>query len=65
MTEAVVAGRLTDEVVLVTGAARRTVAELTATLGKPITVLVNNAGKNAYADATKMTVDGGLGVRYA
>jgi NAD(P)-dependent dehydrogenase (short-subunit alcohol dehydrogenase family) len=111
MKEAAVSGRLTDEVVLVTGAARgigkavavkaaeegaavalldilpdelaitaaelkqtgatiasavgditdedavrRTVADLTAELGKPITVLVNNAGKNAYADATQMTV---------
>jgi NAD(P)-dependent dehydrogenase (short-subunit alcohol dehydrogenase family) len=112
MKEVAVAGRLTDEVVLVTGAARgigkavaakaaeegaavalldiladelattaaelkqigatiasavgditdedsvrRAVAELTADLGKPVTVLVNNAGKNAYADATQMTVD--------
>lgn len=45
-------GDITDE-----DSVRRTVAELTADLGKPITVLVNNAGKNAYADATQMTVD--------
>nr|WP_238355221.1 glucose 1-dehydrogenase [Kribbella sandramycini] len=32
------------------------VAQLAAELG-PATVLVNNAGKNAYADATRMTVD--------
>ncbi|TDD47354.1 SDR family oxidoreductase [Kribbella antibiotica] len=32
------------------------VAQLAAELG-PVTVLVNNAGKNAYADATRMTVD--------
>jgi NAD(P)-dependent dehydrogenase (short-subunit alcohol dehydrogenase family) len=112
MEEAAVSGRLTDEVVLVTGAARgigravaakaaeegaavalldiladelasttgeirktgatvaaavgditdedsvrRSVAALTEELGKPITVLVNNAGKNAYADATQMTVE--------
>ena len=45
-------GDITDE-----ESVRRAVAELTATLGKPVTVLVNNAGKNAYADATQMTVD--------
>ncbi|GAA1565297.1 SDR family oxidoreductase [Kribbella sancticallisti] len=44
-------GDITDE-----DSVRRSVAELTADLGKPITVLVNNAGKNAYADATQMTV---------
>jgi NAD(P)-dependent dehydrogenase (short-subunit alcohol dehydrogenase family) len=111
MKEATVSGRLTDEVVLVTGAARgigraiaakaaeegaavalvdvladalettttdlkrsgatvvaavgditveasvrRAVEQATSELG-PVTVLVNNAGKNAYADATRMTVE--------
>lgn len=45
-------GDITDE-----DSVRRAVAELTAALGRPVTVLVNNAGKNAYADATQMTVD--------
>ncbi len=44
-------GDITDEV-----SVRRAVGKLTDDLGRPITVLVNNAGKNAYADATKMTV---------
>lgn len=44
-------GDVTDE-----DAVGRSVAELTESLGRPITVLVNNAGKNAYADATQMTV---------
>jgi NAD(P)-dependent dehydrogenase (short-subunit alcohol dehydrogenase family) len=44
-------GDITDET-----SVRRAVGELAADLG-PITVLVNNAGKNAYADATKMTVE--------
>jgi NAD(P)-dependent dehydrogenase (short-subunit alcohol dehydrogenase family) len=111
MKEATVSGRLTDEVVLVTGAARgigraiaakaaeegaavalvdvladalhtttadlkqagatvfaavgditdetsvrRAVEQAASELG-PATVLVNNAGKNAYADATRMTVE--------
>ncbi len=45
-------GDITDE-----DSVSRAVAELTGALGRPVTVLVNNAGKNAYADATKMTVD--------
>ncbi|TDO54750.1 NAD(P)-dependent dehydrogenase (short-subunit alcohol dehydrogenase family) [Kribbella sp. VKM Ac-2527] len=44
-------GDITDET-----SVRRAVGELAADLG-PITVLVNNAGKNAYANATKMTVE--------
>jgi NAD(P)-dependent dehydrogenase (short-subunit alcohol dehydrogenase family) len=47
---ATVVGDITDE-----DAVRRSVDHLVAELG-PITVLVNNAGKNAYADATEMTV---------
>jgi NAD(P)-dependent dehydrogenase (short-subunit alcohol dehydrogenase family) len=43
-------GDITDE-----NAVRRSVDQLVAELG-PVTVLVNNAGKNAYADATEMTV---------
>ncbi|GAA0960571.1 SDR family oxidoreductase [Kribbella koreensis] len=44
-------GDITDE-----DSVRRSVAELTNTLGRPITVLINNAGRNSYADATTMTV---------
>ncbi|QNE19770.1 glucose 1-dehydrogenase [Kribbella qitaiheensis] len=44
-------GDITDE-----NAVRWSVDQLVDELG-PITVLINNAGKNAYADATKMTVD--------
>jgi NAD(P)-dependent dehydrogenase (short-subunit alcohol dehydrogenase family) len=44
-------GDITDET-----SVRQSVEKLTDDLGRPITVLVNNAGKNAYADATKMTV---------
>ncbi|GAA3570902.1 glucose 1-dehydrogenase [Kribbella ginsengisoli] len=44
-------GDITDE-----DSVRRSVAELTKTLGRPITVLINNAGRNSYADATTMTV---------
>ncbi|MEV6416309.1 glucose 1-dehydrogenase [Kribbella sp. NPDC051718] len=51
VTIASAVGDVTDE-----DSVRRSVAELTETLGRPITVLVNNAGKNSYADATKMTV---------
>jgi NAD(P)-dependent dehydrogenase (short-subunit alcohol dehydrogenase family) len=51
-TVAAAVGDVTDE-----DSVRRTVADLTQTLDRPITVLVNNAGKNSYADATKMTVD--------
>ena len=43
-------GDITDE-----HAVRRSVDLLVAELG-PVTVLVNNAGRNAYADATTMTV---------
>jgi NAD(P)-dependent dehydrogenase (short-subunit alcohol dehydrogenase family) len=43
-------GDITDE-----NAVRRSVDQLVGELG-PVTVLVNNAGKNAYADATEMTV---------
>jgi len=50
-TVAVAVGDITDE-----NAVRRAVDHLVAELG-PATVLVNNAGKNAYADATTMTVD--------
>ncbi|MEV8377625.1 glucose 1-dehydrogenase [Kribbella sp. NPDC056861] len=50
-TVASAVGDVTDE-----DSVRRTVATLAETLGRPITVLVNNAGKNAYADATQMTV---------
>ncbi|HEU4948244.1 MAG TPA: glucose 1-dehydrogenase [Kribbella sp.] len=44
-------GDITDE-----DSVRRAVDLVTAELG-PVTVLVNNAGKNAYADATQMTVE--------
>jgi NAD(P)-dependent dehydrogenase (short-subunit alcohol dehydrogenase family) len=44
-------GDITDE-----SSVRTSVDDLTDKLG-PVTVLVNNAGKNAYADATAMTVD--------
>jgi NAD(P)-dependent dehydrogenase (short-subunit alcohol dehydrogenase family) len=43
-------GDITDE-----DSVRRAVDQVTAELG-PVTVLVNNAGKNSYADATRMTV---------
>jgi NAD(P)-dependent dehydrogenase (short-subunit alcohol dehydrogenase family) len=43
-------GDITDE-----NAVRAAVDTVVAELG-PVTVLVNNAGKNAYADATRMTV---------
>jgi NAD(P)-dependent dehydrogenase (short-subunit alcohol dehydrogenase family) len=45
-----VVGDITDE-----ASVAAAVAQLAAELG-PATVLVNNAGKNAYADATQMTV---------
>ncbi|MFI5735985.1 SDR family NAD(P)-dependent oxidoreductase [Kribbella sp. NPDC051587] len=45
-----VVGDITDE-----ASVAAAVAQLAADLG-PATVLVNNAGKNAYADATQMTV---------
>jgi len=35
---------------------RQAVGKLTDDLGKPVTVLVNNAGKNSYADPVKMSV---------
>ncbi|MDX6293730.1 MAG: hypothetical protein QOH50_2805, partial [Kribbellaceae bacterium] len=44
-------GDITDET-----SVRRAVEQATSELG-PVTVLVNNAGKNAYADATRMTVE--------
>jgi NAD(P)-dependent dehydrogenase (short-subunit alcohol dehydrogenase family) len=44
-------GDITDEV-----SVRRAVGQLTDELGGAFTVLVNNAGKNSYADATKMSV---------
>ncbi|MGW6280484.1 SDR family NAD(P)-dependent oxidoreductase [Kribbella sp. NPDC055071] len=44
-------GDITDEVSI-----RQAAGKLTDELGAPFTVLVNNAGKNAYADATKMSV---------
>lgn len=44
-------GDITDET-----SVRRAVEQVTSELG-PVTVLVNNAGKNAYADATAMTVE--------
>jgi NAD(P)-dependent dehydrogenase (short-subunit alcohol dehydrogenase family) len=47
---AAVVGDITDEEAVATAVGR-----LAADLG-PATVLVNNAGKNAYADATRMTV---------
>ncbi|MET7278452.1 glucose 1-dehydrogenase [Kribbella sp. NPDC005582] len=47
---AAVVGDITDE-----NAVAKAVGELSSELG-PATVLVNNAGKNAYADATRMTV---------
>lgn len=50
-TVASAVGDITDE-----DSVRRAVAELTDSLGRPCTVLVNNAGINAYADATQMTV---------
>lgn len=50
-TVASAVGDITDE-----DSVRRAVAELTNSLGRPSTVLVNNAGINAYADATQMTV---------
>lgn len=50
-TVASAVGDITDE-----DSVRRAVAELTDSLGQPITVLINNAGINAYADATQMTV---------
>jgi NAD(P)-dependent dehydrogenase (short-subunit alcohol dehydrogenase family) len=50
-TVAAAVGDITDE-----DSVRRAVADLTETLGRPITVLVNNAGKNSYADPTEMTV---------
>ncbi|MFI5710118.1 SDR family NAD(P)-dependent oxidoreductase [Kribbella sp. NPDC051620] len=50
-TVAAAVGDITDE-----DSVRRAVAELAKALGRPITVLVNNAGKNSYADATEMTV---------
>ncbi|MDX6280368.1 MAG: hypothetical protein QOH03_1439, partial [Kribbellaceae bacterium] len=50
-TVAAAVGDVTDE-----DSVRRAVAELTEALGRPFTVLVNNAGKNSYADATTMTV---------
>ncbi|WBQ05629.1 SDR family NAD(P)-dependent oxidoreductase [Kribbella sp. CA-293567] len=50
-TVAAAVGDVTDE-----DSVRRTVAGLTKELGRPATVLVNNAGVNAYADATQMTV---------
>jgi NAD(P)-dependent dehydrogenase (short-subunit alcohol dehydrogenase family) len=43
-------GDITDE-----DSVRRAVDQVAAQLG-PVTVLVNNAGKNSYADATTMTV---------
>jgi len=45
-------GDITDE-----ASVRQAVDKLTNDLGRPVSVLVNNAGKNAYADATQMTVD--------
>jgi NAD(P)-dependent dehydrogenase (short-subunit alcohol dehydrogenase family) len=44
-------GDITDE-----ASVREAVGKLTDALGGPVTALVNNAGKNSYADATKMTV---------
>ncbi|ADB35942.1 short-chain dehydrogenase/reductase SDR [Kribbella flavida DSM 17836] len=47
---AAVVGDITEE-----NSVRTAVGDVTGQLG-PVTVLVNNAGKNAYADATAMTV---------
>jgi len=44
-------GDITDET-----SVRRVVDQVVAELG-PVTILVNNAGKNSYADATTMTVE--------
>ncbi|MGZ0149993.1 SDR family NAD(P)-dependent oxidoreductase [Kribbella sp. WER1] len=44
-------GDITDEV-----SVRQAVGKLTEDLGGPVTVLVNNAGKNSYADPARMSV---------
>ncbi|MEV6265690.1 SDR family NAD(P)-dependent oxidoreductase [Kribbella sp. NPDC051936] len=50
-TVAAAVGDVTDE-----ASVRQAVGKLTDDLGKPVTVLVNNAGKNSYADPARMSV---------
>jgi NAD(P)-dependent dehydrogenase (short-subunit alcohol dehydrogenase family) len=50
-TMAAAVGDITDEV-----SVRQAVGRLTDDLGRQITVLVNNAGKNSYADPARMSV---------